>query len=137
MKFPSGEANSGIKWISLLYRNPGNAAACAFVVITQQQQDGFPSPRNIWARALPQTSRKEQRLACCFPAPDGLAARGGRDWHFTELVQGTCWKRKGKATRLITLIISTLSSCKERGDDSVAPKLQMKLPPNDGREGPF
>lgn len=68
MKFPSGEANSGIKWISLLYRNPGNAAACAFVVITQQQQDGFPSPRNIWARALPQTSREEQRLACCFPA---------------------------------------------------------------------
>lgn len=32
MKFPPGEANSEIKWISLLYRNPGNAAACAFVV---------------------------------------------------------------------------------------------------------
>lgn len=137
MKFPSGEANSGIKWISLLYRNPGNAAACAFVVITQRQQYGFPSPRNIWARALPQTSRKEQRLACCFPAPDGLAARGGRGWHFTELMQGTCCRRKGKATRLITPFISALSSRKEWRDDSVALKLEMKLPPNDGREGPF
>lgn len=137
MKFPSGEANSRIKWISLLYRNLGNAAACAFVVITQQQQDGFPSPRNIWAHALPQTSRKEQRLACCFPVSGGLAARSGRDWHFTELVQETCWRRKGKATRLITPIISALSSCKERGDHSMAPKLQMKLPPNDCQEGSF
>lgn len=32
MKFPPGEANSEIKWISLLYGNPGNAAACALAV---------------------------------------------------------------------------------------------------------
>lgn len=31
--------------------------------ITQQQHDGFTSPRNIWACALLQTSKKEQRLA--------------------------------------------------------------------------
>lgn len=115
MKFPfwGGGAHGEIKWISLLYRNPGNAAACAFVVITQQQQDGFPSPRNIWACALLQTSRKEQRLPPCFPAPGCLISRGGGDWYFAE---SWCREhvRNEKATLLIAPIISMLSLYKER-----------------------
>lgn len=35
--------------------------------ITQQQHDGFTAPRNIWACALLQTSKKEQWLARSSP----------------------------------------------------------------------
>lgn len=137
VKFSAGEANSGIKWISLLYRNLGNAAACAFVVITQQQQGGFPSPRNIWACALPQNSRKEQRRACCFSAPGCLISRGGRDWHFTE---SWCGEHVGneKATRLITHIISTLSPFqRKRGKTAWLPNFRWNCHLMMAKGGPF
>lgn len=93
VKFPPGEVNSEIKWLSLLYRNLGNAAAWASVMMTQHQLYGFTSSRDVQAHALLQTSKKGQCPAHHFPCTMLVDfCKGEILMFYRAFVQETGWK---------------------------------------------
>lgn len=106
------------------------SAATGWFSISQKHM-GMCPPANQQERAAPGL------LLPCSTQSD--FRRWQRLTFHGELLQGTCWK--GKAYLANTPVISMLSPGKERGQkrpsDSMAPKLQRKLLPNDGQEGSF
>ena len=78
MKFPPGEANSEIKWISLLYRNPGNATACAFVVDHSAVTLWFYISQNHMAMCPSANQGGRAALAGRCPCPIPVDFRRGR-----------------------------------------------------------
>lgn len=96
MKFPPGEAHSEMKWIRLLYRNPGNAAACAFVVDYSAATTQFFCLPETYGHVPSCEPAKKSSLGCCFPCTM-LAGFRRREilTFYGEFVQGRCWKGKG------------------------------------------
>lgn len=95
MKFPPGEANGEIKWISLLYRNPGNVAVCDFAVdYPAAARRFYTSPKHMGM--CPSVNQQEravagQRLALLSAC--GFLDREGTDI-FLRVCAGSMLKMK-------------------------------------------